>query len=126
MEAKTLNEVIQSYRDFNISQLKRGIANILTRSEKMRPGFSLSWLMAALPGGFEILETYNVKGAEISLVQLPGETESLAAPTAPAPFKRIDYVAVVLGLLAFIAVGGLIPLWLWACLLYPSCRILSP
>ena len=35
----------------------------------------------------------------------------------------VDWLAVALGLLAFIAVGGLIPLWLWACLLYPSCPL---
>ena len=40
--------------------------------------------------------------------------------TYPAP---IDWSAVVLGLLAFIAVGGLIPLWLWVCLLYPTCPL---
>ncbi|NIM92675.1 MAG: protein kinase [Anaerolineales bacterium] len=34
---------------------------------------------------------------------------------------QVDWIAVFLGLLAFIAVGGLIPLWLWVCLLYPSC-----
>lgn len=33
----------------------------------------------------------------------------------------VDWVAVGLGLLAFIAVGGLIPLWLYVCLLYPAC-----
>ena len=34
---------------------------------------------------------------------------------------NIDWIAVFLGLLAFLAIGGLIPLWLWVCLLYPSC-----
>jgi serine/threonine-protein kinase len=36
-------------------------------------------------------------------------------------FIKVDWIAVVLGLLAFLAIGGLIPLWLWVCLLYPSC-----
>lgn len=40
--------------------------------------------------------------------------------TYPSP---IDWTAVVLGLLAFIALGGLIPLWLWVCLLYPTCPL---
>jgi serine/threonine protein kinase len=35
----------------------------------------------------------------------------------------IDWIAVGLGLLAFLALGGLIPVWLWACLLYPSCPL---
>jgi eukaryotic-like serine/threonine-protein kinase len=35
--------------------------------------------------------------------------------------NQVDWLAVGLGLLAFLAVGGLIPLWLWTCLLYPSC-----
>jgi serine/threonine protein kinase len=38
-------------------------------------------------------------------------------------FSQVDWIAVILGLLAFLAIGGLIPLWLWVCLLYPSCPI---
>jgi hypothetical protein len=41
----------------------------------------------------------------------------------PAPSEGIDWIAVGLGLLAFLAIGGLVPLWLWACLLYPSCPL---
>jgi len=37
--------------------------------------------------------------------------------------EAVDWVAIVLGLIAFVAVGGLVPLWLWACLLYPSCPL---
>ena len=40
--------------------------------------------------------------------------------------EGVDWLAVALALLAFIAVGGLIPLWLWVCLLYPSCPLHSP
>jgi serine/threonine protein kinase len=36
-------------------------------------------------------------------------------------FRQLDWIAVILGLLAFLAIGGLIPLWLWVCLHYPSC-----
>ena len=35
----------------------------------------------------------------------------------------VDWVAIGLGLAAFLALGGLVPLWLWVCLLYPSCPI---
>lgn len=53
-------------------------------------------------------------------------SESVIAPLAqqevePAP--GIDWLAVILSLLAFLAVGGLIPLWLWVCFLYPTCPI---
>ncbi len=41
-------------------------------------------------------------------------------PRAAAP---VDWLAVGLGLAALLTVGGLIPLWLWACLLYPSCPL---
>lgn len=47
----------------------------------------------------------------------PTELRSQAAPTT------IDWLAVGLGLLAFLAVGGLLPVWLWACLRYPSCPL---
>lgn len=71
---------------------------------------------------------FNQPGGPAENLHLPPDSaaaEIAAAPSA-AGFKQVDYVAVALGLLAFIAVGGLIPLWLWACLLYPSCPIPSP
>lgn len=51
---------------------------------------------------------------------LPNTLRSRAPRTS---LGDIDWIAVVLGLLAFLAVSGLIPLWLWACLLYPNCPI---
>jgi serine/threonine-protein kinase len=50
------------------------------------------------------------------------DPEAFTAPVPRAP-EAVDWVAVVLGLIAFLAVGGLIPLWLWACLAYPSCPL---
>jgi len=47
-------------------------------------------------------------------------------PPLPEPSisaTHIDWLAVALGLLAFIAVSGLIPLWLWVCLRYPACPL---
>lgn len=41
-----------------------------------------------------------------------GEPDGLTVPAPPAVTPSIDWLAVVLGLLAFLAVGGLIPLWL--------------
>jgi len=70
----------------------------------------------------QILRTYHEQA------HAPGEQ---AAPILDAdvenakPPQTVDWPAIVLGLLAFIAVGGLLPLWLWVCLLYPSCP-LSP
>jgi serine/threonine-protein kinase len=40
-----------------------------------------------------------------------------------SPQDTIDWAAIALALLAFLAIGGLIPLWLMVCLLYPSCPI---
>ena len=47
-------------------------------------------------------------------------------PTSPPKVvvsAEVDWIAVALGLLAFLMLGGLVPLWLWVCLLYPSCPI---
>jgi len=69
----------------------------------------------------QILETIAPKPpvTEVS----PALVEPLPAP--PPASLHLDWTGIFLGLLAFIAVGGLIPLWLWVCLLYPSCP-LSP
>ncbi len=52
----------------------------------------------------------------------PPEAATAAQDSAPIT-SGIDWIAVGLGLLAFLALGGLIPIWLWACLLYPSCPL---
>jgi serine/threonine-protein kinase len=52
----------------------------------------------------------------------PDAPTSLFDPQLPRA-APVDWVAVGLGLAALLAVGGLIPLWLWACLLYPSCPL---
>jgi serine/threonine-protein kinase len=53
-------------------------------------------------------------------IRLPNILKTRAPRTS---LGDIDWIAVTLGLMAFIAVSGLIPLWLWVCLLYPSCPI---
>jgi serine/threonine protein kinase len=44
-------------------------------------------------------------------------------PQNPAIASEMDWIVIALGLVAFLTIGGLIPLWLWVCLLYPSCPI---
>lgn len=75
--------------------------------------------------------------ANLTLNAMPGErspaTDDVAIPDLtqdmPPPRQKtltasdVDWIAVALGLLAFLTIGGLIPLWLWVCLLYPSCPI---
>jgi serine/threonine-protein kinase len=58
-------------------------------------------------------------------IPAPEPVHDPQALTAPMDLgaDQVDWLAVLLGLLAFVAVGGLIPLWLWACLLYPTCPL---
>jgi len=46
-------------------------------------------------------------------------------PTSIDPISPddVDWLAIGLGLLAFLAVAGLVPLWLWVCLQYPTCPL---
>ncbi len=46
------------------------------------------------------------------------QAASTAVTTVPASGPQVDWVSVVLGLLALLAVGGLIPFWLWIYFLY--------
>ncbi len=58
----------------------------------------------------------------LSGIEIPSYPQHLEAPEETSfEFSQLDWVAIVLGLLAFLAIGGLIPLWLWVCLHYPSC-----
>lgn len=52
--------------------------------------------------------------------------ESYTLPYDLPAAADVDWIAVALGLLAFLMVGGLVPLWLWACLLYPTCPLSLP
>ncbi len=69
-----------------------------------------------------VLETFlGPGGAAPDYIQAQQEEPSYNLPTAHQPAflsDRVDWMAVLLGLLAFLAVGGLIPLWLWVWLLY--------
>ncbi len=51
----------------------------------------------------------------------PHDSETMSYQKAGIP--EMDWLAIGLGLAAFLALGGLLPLWLWVCLLYPSCPI---
>ncbi len=78
-----------------------------------------------------VLETFAVERrteppglAPLMPIEHPAHALTAPMPTGTAP--QIDWLGVGLGLLAFVAVGGLIPLWLFACLLYPTCPISVP
>jgi len=68
----------------------------------------------------QILNTFREQGSPVSQ---PSSTKQQPDEDVERPSKPVDWPAILLGLLAFIAVGGLIPLWLWVCLLYPSCPL---
>ena len=60
-------------------------------------------------------------GEELHEERSRANAHTMALDT-PTP-QRVDWTAILLGLLAFVALGGLIPLWLWVCLLYPACPL---
>jgi serine/threonine-protein kinase len=69
----------------------------------------------------EISERYPAEAPLVESLDPVSESRTLAY--MPRQLPEVDWKAVGLGLLAFIALGGLIPLWLWVCLLYPSCPL---
>jgi serine/threonine protein kinase len=78
-----------------------------------------------------VLETFAVRSETLPPKLIPAEpaqhpAHALTAPMPTGPTGQIDWLGVGLGLLAFLTVGGLIPVWLYACLLYPSCPISLP
>ncbi len=80
-----------------------------------------------------VLETFlrgsgRQEEAEAGPIVLPEERTPYSS-TLPYPTEAkgtVDWAAILLGLLAFLMVGGLIPLWLYACLQYPSCPLGPP
>jgi len=77
-----------------------------------------------------ILTSFNLSATPVESSTTTGDLDlpNLAPvmPTSPqdtAITSEMDWIVVALGLLTFLTIGGLIPLWLWVCLLYPSCPI---
>lgn len=79
-----------------------------------------------------VLETFTIDPTSADLPQAiePADSSLLPYPGRGAlPWDErlanleIDWIALSLGLVAFLALSGLIPLWLWVCLLYPTCPI---
>lgn len=75
-----------------------------------------------------VLTTFVASPPHAEVVIPPDVSVAKSDPEAhtsilPSQGDGVDWIAVGLGLLAFLALGGLIPLWLWACLLYPTCPL---
>ncbi|MCK5316849.1 MAG: serine/threonine protein kinase, partial [Anaerolineales bacterium] len=68
-----------------------------------------------------IPEERSSTGGELDNPDLEQEKPTPLQKTAVT--SGMDWILVALGLVAFLTIGGLIPLWLWVCLLYPSCPI---
>ncbi len=83
-----------------------------------------------------VLETYQTEEENFDFEADQANNEALHqsrdeyAYTVPFPGTEqgigLDWLAISLALIAFLAIGGLIPLWLYACLLYPSCPLSIP
>lgn len=62
----------------------------------------------------------RIPASEASFQDDLTELPTIIDPISP---DAVDWLAVGLGLMAFLAVAGLIPLWLWVCLQYPTCPL---
>jgi hypothetical protein len=76
------------------------------------------------------LQDFLNKGEDLEIQEAPIAAETPPLPLdskpgneLPSAITQVDWIAIFLGLITLLAVGGLIPLWLWVCLLYPSCPL---
>lgn len=65
-----------------------------------------------------VLATFGSDRLQIGSLDFPVPEAATQMMQRIAPGQQVDWLAVGLGLLAFLAVGGLIPLWLWVWLTY--------
>ncbi len=65
-----------------------------------------------------VLATFGQQRVQIGNLDFPVPEAATQMMERIAPGQQVDWVAVGLGLLAFLAAGGLIPLWLWVWLTY--------
>jgi len=57
--------------------LRKALARTFERSQRIRPGFSRSWVTPSLPEDAEFLFEYHVGGSRVAIYRLPAETELL-------------------------------------------------
>ncbi|MEW5761229.1 MAG: type II/IV secretion system ATPase subunit, partial [Candidatus Thermoplasmatota archaeon] len=75
--------------------LKRGISRILDKNQRIRPGFSYSWVVPTPPEDAEKLMDYAVGDSKVTLYRLPNETETLYHLT-PFEYKLpIEQMAII-------------------------------
>lgn len=67
----------------------------------------------------------DIKDQDIEIPQYALEVEN-ETRALPAAKPGLDWLAILLALGALLALGGLIPLWMWACFLYPACPLPVP
>lgn len=65
-----------------------------------------------------VLATFGQERVQIGSLDFPVPQAATQMMERIAPGQQVDWLAVGLGLLAFLAVGGLVPLWLWVWLTY--------
>lgn len=65
-----------------------------------------------------VLASFGTERLQIGRLDFPVPEAATQMMQRFAPGQQVDWLAVGLGLLAFLAVGGLIPLWLWVWLTY--------
>jgi serine/threonine-protein kinase len=112
---RVLNPAIPIELDQIIAKVlsKEPTARYRTADQLGRILITLQETQQEIVGNFEHLEAATQEEPHQSATMALGSTDD----------QTVDWLAVGLGLAAFLALGGLVPLWLWVCLLYPSCPI---
>ncbi len=60
-----------------VKALRKALGRSLERNQRIRPGFSQSWVTPSLPEEAEFLLEYHVAGSRVAIHRLPSDTELL-------------------------------------------------
>ncbi|UCF08836.1 MAG: type II/IV secretion system ATPase subunit [Thermoplasmata archaeon] len=73
----TVPEILTSLEEMDFAAIKRGLNRIFTRNQKLRPGFSASWVSVNVPDDAKLVKEYNVTDTTVKLWNVPEKTETL-------------------------------------------------
>jgi type IV secretory pathway ATPase VirB11/archaellum biosynthesis ATPase len=91
----TYEDYLKALADIDVAVFEKGMERILTKSKKIRPGFSSSWVSPHPSEGAKMIASYEIDRSMIGFYQLSDEIESLYHVTPVEYDLPLDHVKLI-------------------------------
>jgi type IV secretory pathway ATPase VirB11/archaellum biosynthesis ATPase len=87
--------ILSTFSKIDVHRIKRGMDRVFDQHQKIRPGFSSSWLIPNPPNNAKLLSKYYVSGSKVSIYHIPTETETLYHILPPEYELSVEYLKLI-------------------------------